>query len=71
MDIKAYRKVYKMRQVGDGSVEVTLPKIVVERAARDRNMSVDEFIKLYRVEHLFNDFESFDGAYRFVKEDVE
>jgi len=60
-----YRKAYRMRKVGQGGVEATIPKEVVEKAARERELTVDEFIKNYRVVHLFDDFKTFDGAYRF------
>ena len=52
----AYTKSYKMRFVGPGSVEATLPKPIVEREARKVGLSVEEFIEQYQVEYLFNDF---------------
>jgi hypothetical protein len=65
-----YQKGYKMREAG-GGYEVTIPKLVVERAARKAELPLDEFIKQYRVIHLFNDFPDFDGAYRFEKIEPE
>lgn len=61
----AYRKAYRMRAVGTGGFEVSVPKIVIERAARKHGLSVDEFLKRYQVVHLFNDFDSIDFASRF------
>ena len=53
----AYVKAYKMRAVGAGSsLEATLPRAIVEREARKHRLSLKEFIVLYRVEYLFNDF---------------
>ena len=53
----AYTKTYRMRLVGAGSsVEATIPRAIVEREARKFKLSVDEFIKLFQVEYLFNDF---------------
>jgi hypothetical protein len=59
-----YQKGYKMREAG-GGYEVTIPKLVVERGARKAGLSLEDFIKKFRVIHLFNDFPDFDGAYRF------
>lgn len=52
----AYTKSYKMRMVGPGSLEATIPRTIVEREARRYKLSVEEFIKLYQVEYRFNDF---------------
>ena len=61
----AYIKAYKVRLVGPGSLEVTIPRVIVEREARRYSLSVEEFIQLFRVEYLFNDF---GGAFvRFKK----
>ena len=61
----AYAKSYKMRFVGPGSVEATLPKPIVEREARRLGLTVEEFIEQYQVEYLYNDF---GGAFiRFKK----
>lgn len=66
-----YEKGYKMRVVGGGFAG-TIPKLVIERAARKAGLSPEEFIKEYRVIHLFNDFPDFDAAYRFEpKEKME
>ena len=52
----AYSKSYRMRMVGPGSLEATIPRAIVEREAKRSNLSVEKFIKLYQVEYLFNDF---------------
>ena len=61
----AYVKAYKMRWVGPGSLEATIPRALVDREARRQNLSIQEFIKVYQVQYLFNDF---GGAFvRFTK----
>ena len=61
----AYSKAYKMRMVGPGSLEATIPRAIVEREARRCRLSIEEFIKVYQVEYFFNDF---GGAFlRFKK----
>jgi len=52
----AYSKACKMRMVGPGSLEATIPRAIVEREARRYKLSIEELIKLYQVEYLFNDF---------------
>ena len=52
----AYSKAYKMRLVGPGSLEATIPRAIVEREARKYRLSIEEFIKVFQVEYLFNDF---------------
>lgn len=52
----AYTKSYKMRMVGPGSLEATIPRAIVEREARRYGLPIEEFIKLYKVQDLFNDF---------------
>jgi hypothetical protein len=60
-----YSRSYKMRFVGPGSVEATIPPAVIEREARKSNLTIREFIKHYQVEYLFGDF---GGAFvRFIK----
>ena len=56
---KGYRRVYKMRTAGeDGlSIVVALPKIVVQRAARERGLSLSEFLDKYRAVAVYNGFE--------------
>lgn len=61
-----YQKRYKIRKVGSGGIEISVPKIVVERAARKQGMSLDKFLEVFEVMHLFNDFDAYDAAYRFV-----
>lgn len=39
------------------SVVTTLPKAVIEKAARRRQLSLDEFLAKYQVEYVYNDGE--------------
>lgn len=61
----AYRKVYRVRLFGRGGYETTLPKIILEGAARSKGMTLDKFVKTHRVAFLFNDFQGFHAALRF------
>lgn len=65
----AYAKSYRMRSVGPGSLEATIPRTIVEREARKWGLSVEEFIKVFQIEYLFDDF---GGAFlRFKKRPSE
>ena len=68
-----YRKECKIRVVGVGGVEVTIPKLVIDRAARSEGQNLEEFVRTHKLVHLFNDFSDFDAAYRFerIKETEE
>lgn len=56
----AYRKSYKVRLVGDGGAEITIPMMVLEKEASRYGLSVEEFIQKFRAIAHFN---SFDGIY--------
>lgn len=67
----AYTKIYRLRVTGrDGrTIETSIPKAVVERGAKKAELSVEEFLKSYRAEWLYDDFGGafFGGAFvRFV-----
>jgi len=49
----AYVKSYKMRMVGPGSIEVTLPSVLVKQEASKAGLTIAEFIKQYQIEYLF------------------
>lgn len=65
MSKTAYRKVYRLRPYGRGGYEVTVPGIILDRAARARGLTVEQFVKTHKIVHLFNNFTGFDAAYRF------
>lgn len=54
-----YQKIYKMRKVGeDGqNIVVSVPPEVIEREARKRGLTIDQFIERFRVVAEFNGFE--------------
>ena len=55
----AYRKKYNIRRAipNKNSLEVTFPYAVVEKEARTRGLTVDEFIERYKVIAQYNAFE--------------
>ena len=56
-----YTKVYRMQIAGDGdTIRTSVPREVVEREARRRDMTIREFIKNFRIEWRYNNF---DGAF--------
>ncbi len=52
-----YRLRYSQRNTAKGSVEVTFPMQVVDKEARKRKLSVEEFIKKFKVVAKYNGFE--------------
>jgi hypothetical protein len=57
---EAYRKTYKLRLAQANrfkSIEVTFPYEVVDKEARKRGITVEEFIKLFQVVAQFNGFD--------------
>ena len=63
--LPAYRKEYKLRTVGEReyTVEVSFPKEVVEKKARELGLSLREFIETYDAVAYYNAFEGV--LYRF------
>ena len=57
-----YRKAYLMQAVGidDNTIRTSVPRQIVEKEARQLNISVVEFLEQYKVVWLFN---SFPGAW--------
>ena len=54
-----YRKVYRLRVAVPGrkSIEVTFPYEVVEKEARNRGLTMDEFINCFQAVAEYNNFE--------------
>jgi hypothetical protein len=67
MGKEPYRKEGRIRLFGVGGVEITVPRVIAERACRSEGQTIEEFAKTHRVVHLFNDFTDFTAAYRFEK----
>ena len=56
-----YTKTYRMQISGFGeTIRTSVPREVVEREAKRRKMSVEDFIKSFRLVWLYN---GFDGAW--------
>lgn len=67
----SYDETYTMRTVG-GGISTSIPKKIVKRKARSLGISIEDFVEKYRVQMFFDDFDSVDGAFKFVKkEEVE
>lgn len=58
-DETLYRKPYKLRLVGKDltGIEVTMPRLVIEREARKHNLTVDEFLEQFVAVAHFNSIE--------------
>lgn len=70
MEIKGYKKEYKVRTVGQakGSYEVTFPAEVLERKAREAGLTPEEFIDQYIAVAYYD---AFDGVvYKFESRQV-
>ena len=59
------KKYYKIRAVGDGGFEISVPRELVERAAARAGMEINKFLETHRVAILYDNFEDVDGAFRF------
>jgi len=59
MATSAYEKKYKMRTLGENglNIVVSIPRIVIEKEAREKNMTVSEFIEQYYAVAQYNSFE--------------
>ena len=59
MTEKTYRKLYKMRLVGQNlsGIEVTMPRLVIEKEARKHGLTVKEFLEQFRAIAHFNSIE--------------
>lgn len=66
----ALRKEYQIRVPVEGrkSFVVTMPYEVVEREARRRDLSLDEFLKRYQVIAHYDNFEGIIYTFEEVKE---
>ena len=67
MELIGYRKAYRLRMAVPGrkSIEVTFPYEVVEKEARSRGLTVDEFVGCFQA---VVEYDNFEGViYRFQK----
>ncbi len=66
-----YRKTYRLRTAipGRKSIEVTFPYEVVEKEARARGLTVDDFLRHF---HVVCEYNNFDGVvYKFEPLEVD
>ena len=63
-----YEKEYKLRAVGeDGlNIVVSIPRLVIEKEARTRNMTISEFLKKFRAVAIFNS--NVEGIHYYFKQ---
>ena len=66
MAASAYEKRYKMRTLGENglNIVVSMPRIVIEKEARQRNLTISEFLEQYDAVAQYNSFEGIH--YNFV-----
>jgi len=59
MAASAYERKYKMRTLGENglNIVVSIPRIVIEKEAREKNLTVSEFIEQYYAVAQYNSFE--------------
>ncbi len=73
-DENTYEKRYKMRGLGEDKLNtvVSIPRIVIEKEARKRGLSVEVFLERFVAVAVFNGFEGifyrFEPVERNVKE---
>ena len=62
----AYKKTYRLRRTGENgkTVEASIPPQVIEREARKRKLSVEEFTERFNVQWSYNSFEGLHLAFR-------
>ena len=66
-EIIGYRKTYRLRTAVPGrkSIEVTFPYEVVEREARSKGLTIDEFLNCFQA---IAEYDNFEGViYKFVE----
>jgi len=70
-ELIGYRKTYRLRTAVPGrkSIEVTFPYEVVEKEARSKGLTVDEFLNRFQA---ICEYDNFEGVvYRFEKIEAE
>ncbi len=67
-----YQKLYKMRRVGeDGlNIVVSIPPEVVEKEARKRGLTIQQFVEQFRVMAEFNSFEGVHYNFQPIAQEV-
>jgi hypothetical protein len=64
-----YQKRYKMRALGEDGLNtvVSIPRPVIEREAKKKGLSVEDFIKTHRAVAHYNSFDGVFYAFEEVK----
>jgi hypothetical protein len=68
----AYKRRYKMRVLGENglNIVVSIPRVVIQREAEKRNLTIEEFLKQFKAVAQYDNFEgiiyTFEGI---TKED--
>lgn len=55
----AYKKRYKMRSLGENglNIVVSIPRVVIEREAEKRGLTIGEFLERFKAVAQFDDFD--------------
>lgn len=69
--LNTYKRRYKMRSQGQDGLNtvVSMPRVVIEREATRKGLTVEEFIKHYRAVALYNSFSGIFYTFEEVKEE--
>jgi len=68
-----YRKNYRLRTAVPGrkTIEVTFPYEVVEKEARTKGLTIDEFIKKFQAVVEYNNFNGVIYTFERIKEELD
>ena len=66
----SYKRRYKMRAVGQGglNIVVSIPRVVIEREAENRKLTVGQFLEQFKAVAQYNNF---DGVAYYFEEVTE
>jgi len=55
----SYKRRYKMRAVGENglNIVVSIPRVVIEREAERRDLTIEEFLEQFKAVAQYNSFE--------------
>jgi len=69
----SYKKRYKMRAIGqDGlNIVVSIPRVVIEREAEKRNLTIGEFLEQFRAVAQYDNFEGVRYTFEEIKKEQE
>lgn len=69
----AYKKRYKMRAIGQEgmNIVVSIPRIVIEREAERRELTIEEFLEQFRAVAQFDNFDGIHYTFEPIKKEEE